>query len=166
MTSSSTISRGAGDATTLRQPRLARRPRRLHARVALVHRRRGLEWGARRDAQAYECKPGAALTPLPRGYQRRQPEKSVLHEVVRENLESFLAQMREEGRALPRFVENELRGYLSCGLLGEGFVRCVCQFRGDELLVAFSCKGRGFCPSCCARRMSDTAAHLVKDVET
>jgi hypothetical protein len=120
--------------------------------------------GARWDAQAYECKPGAALKPLPRGYQRRQPEKSVLHEVVRENLESFLADLREEGRALPRFVENELRGYLSCGLLGEGFVRCVCQFCGDELLVAFSCKGRGFCPSCCARRMSDTAAHLVDRV--
>jgi hypothetical protein len=32
------------------------------------------------------------------------------------------------------------------------------------LLVAFSCKGRGFCPSCGARRMHDTAAHLVTRV--
>jgi hypothetical protein len=31
-------------------------------------------------------------------------------------------------------------------------------------LVAFSCKGRGFCPSCTSRRMSDTAAHLVDRV--
>ena len=28
-------------------------------------------------------------------------------------------------------------------------------------VVAFSCKGRGFCPSCGGRRMADTAAHLV-----
>jgi len=32
------------------------------------------------------------------------------------------------------------------------------------LLVAFSCKGRGFCPSCGGRRMADTAAHLVDSV--
>jgi hypothetical protein len=30
--------------------------------------------------------------------------------------------------------------------------------------VAFSCKRRGFCPSCGARRMVETAAHLVDHV--
>jgi hypothetical protein len=30
--------------------------------------------------------------------------------------------------------------------------------------VAFSCKGRGFCPSCGARRMSEAAASLVDEV--
>ena len=35
--------------------------------------------------------------------------------------------------------------------------------RGDKL-VAFSCKRRGFCPSCGARRMAQTAAHLVDHV--
>src|SRR5258708_3854304 len=35
---------------------------------------------------------------------------------------------------------------------------------GDELLVALSCKGRGFCPSCTTRRMHDTATHLVDRV--
>ena len=33
-----------------------------------------------------------------------------------------------------------------------------------EMVVAFSCKKRGFCPSCVARRTSDAAAHLVDDV--
>jgi hypothetical protein len=106
--------------------------------------------GGRGAAQAYECKEGAALQPLPLGYHRREPEKSVLHEVVRANLETFLAELREDSRGLPRFVEQELRRYLVCGILSEGFARCVCQSCGDELL-AFSCKGRGFCPSCCAR---------------
>ncbi len=27
-----------------------------------------------------------------------------------------------------------------------------------------SCKGRGFCPSCCGRRMADTAVHLCDEV--
>ena len=39
-----------------------------------------------------------------------------------------------------------------------------CDDCGRERLVAFSCKGRGFCPSCGGRRMSDTAAHLVDRV--
>jgi hypothetical protein len=33
-----------------------------------------------------------------------------------------------------------------------------------EVLVRFSCKGRGFCPSCCGRRMAELAAHLVDGV--
>jgi len=32
------------------------------------------------------------------------------------------------------------------------------------LLVPFSCKGRGFGPSCGGRRMADRGAHLVDDV--
>jgi hypothetical protein len=33
-----------------------------------------------------------------------------------------------------------------------------------EHLVAFSCKKRGFCPSCGARRMAESAALLVDEV--
>ena len=33
-----------------------------------------------------------------------------------------------------------------------------------DKLVVFSCKRRGFCPSCGARRMAQTAAHLVDHV--
>ena len=32
------------------------------------------------------------------------------------------------------------------------------------MVVAFSCKGRGFCPSCGGRRMSELAAQLVDRV--
>ena len=119
---------------------------------------------ARGTAQAYERTEGAATQPLPGCYVRRKPESTVLHEVVREHLETFLAQAREDGRGLPRHVENEFRRYIPCGQLSEGFIRVVCRSCGDELLVAFSCKGRTFCPSCCTRRMHDTAAHLVDRV--
>jgi len=30
--------------------------------------------------------------------------------------------------------------------------------------LSFSCKGRGFCPSCCGKRMSEKAYHLIDDV--
>ena len=67
-------------------------------------------------------------------------------------------------RRVPRYVEDELRGYLRCGVFAHGFVRCHCDACGHDLLVAFSCKGRAACPSCAGRRMSDAAAHLVDRV--
>ena len=54
--------------------------------------------------------------------------------------------------------------FLECGLLAHGFLRLRCGDCGHDKLVAFSCKRRGFCPSCGARRMSQTAAHLVEHV--
>ncbi len=97
-------------------------------------------------------------------YTRRRPEESVLYGVVQRELEGFLAQARARDRAVPRFVERELRDFLGCGVLAQGFVRVHCDACGLDRLVAFSCKGRGFCPSCGGRRMADTAAHLVDRV--
>jgi hypothetical protein len=45
----------------------------------------------------------------------------VLHEVVAEHLETFLAELAQEGMALPRYVVEELRRYLPCGLLSQGW---------------------------------------------
>ncbi|MBK8763866.1 MAG: transposase zinc-binding domain-containing protein [Burkholderiaceae bacterium] len=54
--------------------------------------------------------------------------------------------------------------FLECGILAHGFLRLRCGECGHDKLLAFSCKRRGFCPSCGARRMSQTAAHLVDHV--
>ena len=56
--------------------------------------------------------------------------------------------------------------YLKCGLLEEGFLRVRCGQCDAEKLVVFSCKKRGFCPSCGARRMAETAALLADEVVT
>jgi hypothetical protein len=100
------------------------------------------------------------------GYRRRQPESTLLHETVRENLKTFLARVEErgDGIGLPRFVICEFERYLACGILANGFARVRCTSCGDEMLVAFSCKGRGFCPSCTTRRMQGTATHLLDRV--
>jgi hypothetical protein len=89
----------------------------------------------------------------------------VLYELVREHLESFVAHAREnyEG-GLPRYVEQEFRAFLKCGLFSEGFSRVHCDACGHDLLVAFSCHGRTICPSCTGRRMANVAAHLVDRV--
>ncbi|MCP4193637.1 MAG: transposase, partial [Planctomycetaceae bacterium] len=93
-------------------------------------------------------------------YRRREPETTVLHQVVRENLETFLDRGRSsDGEGYPRFIEQAFRKYLSCGLLCHGFARIRCGDCGAERLVAFSCKGK-MCPSCQARRMSELSAYL------
>src|SRR5688572_17776041 len=85
----------------------------------------------------------------PAAYAPHRPEETVLHGLVRENLESFLAHARETyERPLPRYVEQALRGYLRCGVFAHGFLRFHCDECGQDLLIAFSCKGRGLCPSC------------------
>jgi hypothetical protein len=97
-------------------------------------------------------------------YVPRNPEKTVLYNVVAGYLETFLARQRERDRVVPRFVEQELRAFLDCGVLARGFLRVHCDACGLDRLVPYSCKKRGFCPSCGGRRMSDTAAHLVDRV--
>jgi len=42
--------------------------------------------------------------------------------------------------------------------------RVRCERCHAEKLVAFSCKRRGFCPSCGARRMVESASLLVEEV--
>ncbi len=97
-------------------------------------------------------------------YSPRDPEESVLYRVVAAQLETFLERQDHRERHVPRFVERELRFFLKCGVLAHGFLRVYCDACGQDRVVAFSCKGRGFCSSCGGRRMADTAAHLVDRV--
>jgi len=110
--------------------------------------------------------PGSSSAAPHRGYRRREPESTLLHETIRENLKTFLARVEErgDGIGLPRFVVFEFERYVSCGILANGFARVRCTSCGDEMLVGFSCKGRGFCPSCTTRRMQATATHLLDRV--
>jgi ribosomal protein S27E len=88
-------------------------------------------------------------------YVRHRPERTLLYQIVEEHLPEFRAQLAQKGVTLPDFVEQEFDTYLACGRLEHGFLRVRCQQCHAEQLVAFSCKKRGFCPSCGARRMAD-----------
>lgn len=97
-------------------------------------------------------------------YNRRNPESTLLYKVVRENLRSFEDLCAMDGKPLPSHVRKEFDAYLKCGVLAYGFLRLRCNDCKRERLVAFSCKKRGFCGSCGARRMSETASHLSDNV--
>ncbi|MBM5812943.1 MAG: transposase [Gammaproteobacteria bacterium] len=102
-----------------------------------------------------------------RVYRRRRPERTALYRLVQQHLETWLARARErdpDAAPIPHHIERELRGFLECGILACGFARARCGTCGHDFLVAFSCKGRGLCPSCTTRRMAETAAHLVEHV--
>ena len=45
--------------------------------------------------------------------------------------------------------------YLDCGNPRCGFARIRCPDCGDERLLLFSCRTRGFCPSCHAKRLEE-----------
>jgi len=106
---------------------------------------------------AWLCEAEGVYTP-------RRAEESPVYQVVAQNLETFLAEHRWRDRPVPFFVEREMRAFLDCGIPAHGFVRVHCDSCGRDRVVPFSCKGRGFCPSCGGRRMADTAAHLADRV--
>ena len=65
----------------------------------------------------------------------------MLHAVIREHLEPFLRDVsaRGDGSGLPRFVEQEFREFLTCGVLAHGFTRLRCPDCAFERLLPFSC---------------------------
>ena len=86
-------------------------------------------------------------------YRRRAPETSVLREAFRRG-------MSEVSPWLPAPVKREVVAYLRCGDVRYGFVEVSCEGCHESRLVAFSCKGRGWCPSCTTRRAVETGFHV------
>ena len=80
----------------------------------------------------------AASDGAPR-YERHQPEKTLLYQVIDEYYPQFQAHMERQGRALPLYVQREFDDYLECGRLEHGFLRVGCEDCHHERLVAFSC---------------------------
>ena len=103
--------------------------------------------------------PDTHITYIP-----RSPERTPCYTIIQHQLASFAADRESEGRPLPRYVIDEFEAYLRCGIHAHGFLRCRCLACGEEMVVAFSCKRRGFCPSCAAKRKAETAAHLIDNV--
>jgi len=97
-------------------------------------------------------------------YQRHRPEQTLLYQIIEQHYPAFAEQLAAQGKALPGYVQREFEDYLKCGRLEHGFLRVRCELCHTEHLVAFSCKRRGFCPSCGARRMAESAALLVDEV--
>jgi hypothetical protein len=96
-------------------------------------------------------------------YERHRPEKTTLCQLVQKHMETFFAQVElVAGSDLPDFVNDEFDAFLECGILA---AFCACAVPTAAMKNwSFSCKRRGFCPSCGGPRMAQTAAHLVDHV--
>lgn len=97
-------------------------------------------------------------------YSRRHPEVGLLYRTVETYWPILLQEQERVGKSLPLFIKYEFSKFLQCGIPEFGFIRTYCHQCRESGIVPFSCKKRGFCPSCCARRMNDEAAHLVDSV--
>ena len=97
-------------------------------------------------------------------YARHRPGQTLLYQLVEQHFPAFVSQLSTEGITLPSTVQREFEDYLKCGRLEYGFLRVRCTDCHQERLVAFSCKRCGFCPSCGARRMTESAALLVDEI--
>ena len=93
-------------------------------------------------------------------YRPRHPERSVLYRVLFHHFDRFLTEYesrfeREYGFFRP-IVKEVVEKYLDCGNPKCGFARIRCPDCAEERLVMFSCRTRGFCPSCHAKRIDDS----------
>jgi len=99
-------------------------------------------------------------------YKHRNPHLTTLHQVLSKYWPAFEAFSTANGESVGVALKREIKKYLECGIYKHGVVRikCVNNDCEHEKLLAFSCKTRGFCPSCYAKRSFQTAEHLVENV--
>ena len=90
-------------------------------------------------------------------YHPRRPYDSPLWRLLNnhyENFEHCYEERFEQKYGFFRPIIGEVvRNYLTCGDLKNGFARVRCGDCSKEYLLAFSCKGRWFCPSCHAKKV-------------
>ncbi|APW46398.1 transposase zinc-binding domain-containing protein [Rhodoferax antarcticus] len=110
----------------------------------------------------------AAATKSTKAYNPRHPERTLLYRTIAEHFETWLelssaGQFDGQGdnHTPPAYVEKAFRKYLECGIFAHGFARVRCDDCGDDFLVAFSCKGRGVCPSCNTQRCASSSGWCV-----
>ena len=101
-------------------------------------------------------------------YKRRQPESSVLYQLVyhaRDDLErAWEERFQPTYGVLRDEVLTTFDEYMNCGILAHGAARVYCDECKHSMLLAFSCKRRGVCPSCGAKRAVKFAEALYGTV--
>jgi transposase-like protein len=90
-------------------------------------------------------------------YHPRNPRDTALYAVIEDHLEEFIRVYDEKYQKEFGFwrpvIQEVMEKYLECGDLHHGFARVRCGGCAHEFLLAFSCKGRYFCPSCHQKRV-------------
>ncbi|OIN93555.1 MAG: IS91 family transposase [Comamonadaceae bacterium CG1_02_60_18] len=107
----------------------------------------------------------------PKPYNPRHPERTLLCQTIAEHFETWhqLASAGQfdgqgEHHTPKPYVRQAFRKYFECDIFAYGFACARCADCAHDYFAAFSCKGRGVCPSCNTRRMVETVAHLTDHV--
>jgi hypothetical protein len=103
-------------------------------------------------------------TGRPRVHVVHDARDSRLWQVVNEYFPKLVDYVHRHDQHIPAFVERELEAFLACGQIERGFTHIRCTTCDARQLVPFTCKSRALCPTCCGRRMNQTALHLVESV--
>jgi hypothetical protein len=101
-------------------------------------------------------------------YRGRKPKASPLWQCLSHHFDEFLEAYKE--RFQPRYgflrpiIPEVVEKFLECGDLVRGFARIRCDHCKEERLLAFSCKGRWFCPSCHQKKVQLFGALLAESI--
>ena len=92
-------------------------------------------------------------------YRPRHPERTVLYQVLFHYFDRFLTEYESRFEKPYGFfrpiIKEVVERYLDCGNPRCGFARIRCPDCHTEHLLMFSCRTRGFCPSCHAKRLEE-----------
>jgi hypothetical protein len=101
-------------------------------------------------------------------YRPRRPRQSPLWRCLSGHFDAFLAAYEERYQSrygfLRPIIPEVVNKFLDCGDLEHGFARVRCDHCKHEYLLAFSCKGRWFCPSCHQKKVQLFGALLTETI--
>ena len=102
------------------------------------------------------------------GYSRHRAEETPLYRLIfhhRDELErQWESRFEQTHGFLRKSALEAFDQYLNCGIILHGCARLHCENCNHSELLAFSCKRRGLCPSCDAKRALLFAEHLEHEV--
>ena len=101
-------------------------------------------------------------------YRPRQPQETPFYQLVERFYPTFKRVYEERYRERYGFwraiIGRTVEKFQECGDLQQGFARVRCPKCRHEFFVAYSCRGRCFCPSCHQKRALQTAFWVSHEV--
>lgn len=101
-------------------------------------------------------------------YRPRRPRQSPLWQCLAGHFDDFLDGYEERYQSrygfLRPIIPEIVNKFLDCGDLERGFARVRCDHCQHEYLLAFSCKGRWFCPSCHQKKVQLFGALVTETI--
>ena len=101
-------------------------------------------------------------------YRARKPKASPFWQCLSRHFHDFLESYEERYQSRYGFlrpvIPDVVNKFLDCGNVERGFARVRCDHCKHEYLLAFSCKGRWFCPSCHQKKVQLFGALLTETI--